>query len=418
MSGAPAEIRSLIERLSRRESGRLVGALTRTLGASGLSLAEDCVQDAFLAAFETWRLRGVPDNPFAWLLTTARNRALDRLRRHAMMSALEPKVTDWIEHLRAAPDTSGIGDEELALIVLCCDPALEVEARLALTLKTVCGFSVEEIARAFLATPEAMAQRVVRAKARIRELGIEFAMPSGAALSQRMPSVLRTIYLLFNEGYSASDGDKLVRDDICEEALRLAELVAWHPLASSPEAHALAALILFQHARRRARVAADGRPVLLEAQDRRLWDQAMIARGFQHLSAARNEKVLTSLHLEAGIASVHAAAPSWRQTDWVSLLSYYDGLSEVAPSPVVAINRAIALSMVEGADAALEALHGLEGEKAVGRYLPYHMTIGDLELKRGRRQAAREAFQRALALSMSTQERRLVEAKLTQAADA
>ncbi|MBP6011577.1 MAG: hypothetical protein KBA31_05050 [Alphaproteobacteria bacterium] len=418
MSGASTEIRSLIERLSRRESGRLVGALTRTLGASGLSLAEDCVQDAFLAAFETWGPRGVPDNPFAWLLTAARNRALDRLRRHAMMSALEPKVTDWIEHLRTAPDTSGIGDEELALIVLCCDPALETEARLALTLKTVCGFSVEEIARAFLATPEAMAQRVVRAKVRIRELGIAFEMPSGAALNQRMPSVLRTIYLLFNEGYSASDGDTLVREDICEEALRLAELVAWHPVASSPEAHALAALILFQHARRRARVAADGNPVLLEAQDRRLWDQAMIARGFQHLSAARNDAVLTALHLEAGIASVHAAAPSWRQTDWASLLSYYDGLSEIAPSPVVAINRAIALSMVKGADAALEALHGLEEQKAVGRYLPYHMTIGDLELKRGRRQAARAAFQRALALSMSTQERRLVEARLTQAADA
>lgn len=418
MTSAPAEIRSLIERLSRRESGRLVGALTRTLGASGLSLAEDCVQDAFLAAFETWGVRGVPENPFAWLVTTARNRALDRLRRHAMMSALEPKVTDWIEHLRAAPDTSGIGDEELSLIVLCCDPALDVEARLALTLKTVCGFTVEEIARAFLATPEAIAQRIVRAKARIRELGIEFAMPSGIALRERMPSVLRTIYLLFNEGYSASEGDRLVRDDVCEEALRLAELVAWHRLASSPEAHALAALILFQHARRRARVAADGRPVLLEDQDRRLWDQAMIARGFQHLSAARNEKALTALHLEAGIASVHAAAASWAQTDWAALLSYYDGLSEVAPSPVVAINRAIALSMVEGADAALAALHGLGGEKAVGRYLPYHMAIGDLELRRGRRQAAREAFQRALTLSMSAQTRRLVEAKLTQAADA
>ena len=417
MTPTAHELSALIDRLSRRESGRLVGALTRTLGASALSLAEDCVQDAFVAALNTWGTRGVPDNPFAWLLTTARNRALDRLRRHAMMSALEPKVGEWIEHLQAPPKDA-LGDEELSLIVLCCDPALEQEARLALTLKSVCGFSVEEIARAFLATPDAIAQRLVRAKARLRELNVEFAMPTGARLGERMPSVLRTIYLLFNEGYSASEGDRLVRQDVCEEALRLAELVAWHPIASSPEAHALAALILFQHARHRARVGADGTPVVLENQDRRLWDHAMIARGFQHLSASRNDKVLTALHLEAGIASVHAAAPSWAATDWPALVSYYDALTEVAPSPVVSINRAVALGMTGGAEAGLAALKPLTGQKAVARYLPYHLAIGDLELKRGARAAARDAFAKALALPMSAQERKLVEAKLQLASDA
>jgi RNA polymerase sigma-70 factor (ECF subfamily) len=417
MSVAADELNSLIGRLSRRETGRLTGALTRALGASALSLAEDCVQDAFVAALSTWRERGVPDNPFAWLLATARNRALDRLRRHAMMSALEPKIGEWIEHLRAPPKDL-LGDEELSLIVLCCDPALEQEARLALTLKSVCGFSVEEIARAFLATPEAIAQRVVRAKARLRELDVAFAMPAGARIGERMPSVLRTIYLLFNEGYSASEGDRLIRQDVCDEALRLAELVAWHPVASLPEAHALAALILFQHARARARVAADGTPILLDAQDRRLWDRAMIARGFQHLSASRNETSLTALHLEAGIASVHAAAPAWAQTDWRALCGYYDALADMQPSPVVSVNRAIALSMVEGAAAGLAVLEPLANEKAMARYLPYHLAVGDLEARAGHRAEARAAFQRALALPMPAQERKLVETKLLRASDA
>lgn len=411
------ELATLIDRLSRRETGRLVGALTRSLGASALSLAEDCVQDAFVAALDTWRERGVPDNPFAWLLTTARNRALDRLRRHAMMSALEPKLGAWIEHLQA-PGRDALGDEELSLIVLCCDPALEPEARIALTLKSVCGFRVEEIARAFLARPETIAQRLVRAKARLRELDVEFAMPAGVRLAERIPSVLRTIYLLFNEGYSASDGDQLIRQDVCEEALRLAALVAWHPVASTPEAHALAALISFQHARHRARVAPDGTPIVLEEQDRKLWDRAMIARGFQHLAASRNETALSALHLEAGIASVHAAAASWAQTDWRALVDYYDGLAEIQPSPVVALNRAIAVAMADGAEAGLDALKPLSREKAMGQYLPYHLTVGDLEARAGRRSAARDAFQRALALPMSGQERKLVEMKLLRASDA
>jgi RNA polymerase sigma-70 factor, ECF subfamily len=418
MDGQRTELRLTIDRLSRRESGRLVGALTRTLGAAGLSFAEDCVQDAFVAALDTWAARGVPNNPFAWLLTTARNRALDRLRRHAMMSALEPRVTQWIEHLQAPVDSEGLGDEELSLIVLCCDPALEEEARLALTLKTVCGFSVEEIARAFLSTPDAIAQRLVRAKAKLREREQAFAMPVGALLRARLPSALRTIYLMFNEGYSASEGDRLVREDVCDEALRLAETIASDPVAGSPEAHALAALISFQHARRRARVAPDGRPMLLEEQDRRLWDRAMIARGFQHLGAAQGGEILTNYHLEAGIASVHAAAASWEDTDWARLLSYYDGLTEIAPSPVVAINRAVALSMIKGPEAALAELAGVGGQKSIERYLPYHLTVGELELRSGKRIAAREAFARALELPMSQQERRLVEAKLNRAADA
>ncbi len=203
----------------------------------------------------------------------------------------------------------------------------------------------------------------MRAKARLRELNIEFAMPNGQGVSTRMPSVLRTIYLLLNEGYAASDGDRLIRDEVCEEALRLSTTIAWHPTASSPEAHALAALISFQHARRRARVAADGTPIVLEDQDRLLWDQALIARGFQHLLASRSDAMLTPTHLEAGIASVHAAAPSWAETDWSSLAAYYDALNEIAPSPVVTINRAVAISMTRGAAAGSRRLRPLQGKR-------------------------------------------------------
>jgi RNA polymerase sigma-70 factor (ECF subfamily) len=417
MGGVRADLNALIDRLSRRESGRLIGALMRAFGAQGLSFAEDCVQDAFLTALATWAERGVPDAPFAWLLTAARHRALDRLRRNAMIGALEPKVVAWIEHLQA-PATDAPGDEELALIVLCCDPALEEEARLALTLKTVCGFTVEEIARAFLATPQAIAQRLVRAKAKLREADVVFAMPSGAGLRARMASTLRTIYLMFTEGYAASEGDMSIREDVCDEALRLAEIVASHKATTSPQAHALCALILFQHARRRARAAGDGRLLMLDEQDRALWDRSMIVRGFKHLASAQGGPLLTSYHLEAGIASVHAAAGSWAATDWEALVSYYDGLIEIAPSPVVEVNRAVALAMLKGPDEGLAALAALEPGKAVQRYLPYHVALGELELRRGRLSAARRAFERALALPMSGQERKLIESKLLKAANA
>ncbi|MCE9521485.1 MAG: RNA polymerase subunit sigma [Alphaproteobacteria bacterium] len=421
MRDGTEDLQALTARLSRGERPRLVARLTRIFGPAHLSLAEDAVQEAFVSALESWDARGVPEHPAAWLLTVARNRALDRLRRGALFAALEPKVAGWATALqeRTQPGDGGpLGDDELSMIALCCHPQLPEEARLALTLKVACGFSVEEIGRALLANAETIAQRIVRAKARIRDLDLSLDMPTARAMQERMPSVLRTIYLLFNEGYSASVGETLIRHEICTEAVRLAETVARHPSARTAEAHALAALLCFQHSRHAARVGADGTPILLAEQNRAYWDQGLIAQGFEHLSRARAGDVLTALHIEAGAASVHAAARSWAETDWAQLKSYYDMLMEVAPSPVVSLNRAIAVAMVDGPDAALSGIEHLARDPLVAKYVPFHMTTGDLELQRGRRGVARAAFETALGLPTSEAERRFIQRKIAACADA
>lgn len=418
MSEPHGDLRGLIDRLSRHETAQLVAGLTRIFGPAHMNLAEDAVQEALIAALNTWPHRGVPDNPKAWLWRAARNRALDHLRRNALFAAIEPKVAEWQASLQANEENVPIADEELSLIVLCCDPQLPEEMRLGLTLKSVCGFSVEEIARAFLARPDAIAQRLVRAKARIKDLGLQFDMPEREELAARIPSVLRTIYLLFNEGYLASAGDHSMRLDLCAEALRLACLVADSPATTTPEAHALAALISFQHARNAARSTTNGDIVLLEHQDRTLWDQALIAHGFAHLSKAKHGDVLTPMHIEAGIASIHAQARAWSETDWPMLLSYYDLLMEIAPTPVVALNRAVVLSMIEGPSAALTSIAALADDSAMQRYLPYHLTVGDLRLKLGERAAARASYLRAENLPASEPERRLIADKLRNCADA
>ena len=418
VSGRDGDLHNLIDRLSRRETAQLVAGLTRIFGPAHLNLAEDAVQEALIAALNTWPYRGVPDNPKAWLWRAARNRALDNIRRNALFAALEPKVADWIASLQAPDENMPLTDEELSLIVLCCDPQLPEEVRVSLTLKSVCGFSVEEIARAFLARPDAIAQRLVRAKARIKELGLSFEMPARAAQAPRIPSVLRTIYLLFNEGYLTSGGDSSMRLDMCAEALRLACLVADSAATTTPEAHALAALLSFQHARSAARTTSDGALVLLEHQDRKLWDRALLALAFAHLDQAKAGPVLTSLHLEAGVASIHAQANSWDETNWPTLLRYYDLLMQVAPSPVVALNRAVVVARVEGPAAALTSIDGLADEASMRRYLPYHLTIGDLQLQLGERERARDAYKRAASLPASEPEHRLILAKLKRCADA
>lgn len=411
-----ADIPALLAQLSRRESGRLTGALARKLGAGSLSFAEDCVQEALLAALKAWPQRGVPDNPLSWLLTAAHNKGIDRLRRNAMQSALEPRLAEWMQALRVPSDMLA-GDEELQLISMCCDPRLEDDARQVLALKCVCGFTVDEIARAYLAKPATIAQRLVRAKSRMND-GLVLEIPAGRALQDRLPSMLRTIYLLFTEGHASSGGAQLIRFEFCEEAIRLCGILLSHAPTSTPEVHALCALMLFQHARRDARVSEDGTAVSLEAQDRTRWDKAEIAMGFRHLSQAMAGDRLTPYHLEAGIASTHAAAPRFEATDWAQIERYYDALLEIAPSPVVEVNRAIAVAMHKGPDAGLQKLDQLRGYALVQRYLPFHLALGELELRRGNRERAQAAFTAALGLAMSDQERKLIAGKLQQAADA
>lgn len=401
----------LVEQLSRNEGRKLTGALLRVLGGGRLAFAEDCVQDAFAAALESWPEKGVPRDPFAWVLAAARNRALDRLRHSAMTAAVEPRLIQWIQGLSAS-EHDNLGDEELTLLVLCCNPALEAEAQLALMLKSVCGFSVPEIARAFLIKPETVAQRLVRAKARIRDLNLAFELPSGPDLGLRMPAVLKAVYLLFNEGYAPSDGDTALKGDVCHEALRLIRLITQNAGTESGEADALRALIAFQHSRWQARQAPDGALVLLEDQDRSLWSQDLIAEGFAALQRSMRSDRLTPTHIEAGIASLHAAARSAALTNWAQIASYYDHLMEIAPSPVAALNRAVALSMRDGPEAGLAALQSWAGAPQLQRYAPFHVAHGHLLIRAGRESEARMALEAVLALPLSGPERRLAEHRL------
>jgi RNA polymerase sigma-70 factor (ECF subfamily) len=394
---------ALIEEVFRRESGRIVAWLARLLGPGRLDLIEDAVQEAFGAALDHWPFAGPPEKPAAWLATVARNKALDRLRREARL--------DPIDEIAAAAlgtcglDEAGALDDALALIFVACHPSLEREEQLMLTLKTVSGFGVQEIARAFLSTPEAVTQRLVRAKRKIRDLKLDFEIPRGADRDRRLPALLEAVYLLFNAGYTAGEGESLIARDLCAEALRLAQLLLEHPATATGEAFALAALICFHHARAAARIGDGGSLILLAEQDRRRWDHALIARGFGHLRRAMAGSALTPLHIEAGIASLHAAAPAFAATDWRAIAHYYEMLNELKPTPVVQLNCAIALAYAESPARGLAALDRLEGARKLQRYGLYHAARGDLLAKLGRRQEAEAAFTLALACPLNEAER-------------
>lgn len=416
MSIRPERVETLVEHLFRREAGRMVAVLTRVFGSGELDLAEEVVQDALMAALKRWPFAGVPDNPVAWLYTVARNSALDRLRRRQSWRAVSHEATVIAEaHLQQLPEVrfrGEIDDDQLRLIFVCCHPALKDEDRVALTLKTVCGFGVGEIARAFLLRETTLAQRLVRAKRQIRADGLRFEMPPPDELPVRLQAVLHVLYLTFNEGYSPSSGDQAIRADICAEAMRQAELVAGHPVAGLPEAQALAALLLLHGARLPGRVDAGGDLLLLQDQDRASWDDAMIARGMGHLRAAMSADRVTALHLEAGIAACHAAATTFAGTDWGAILGYYDQLLVLAPSPVRALNRIVALAMVEGPDRALSALDALTAEAALSGYYLLPATRAELYRMAGAHGKARGHWQAAMELAPAEPVRRQIAARL------
>ena len=416
----------LVDHLFRHSAGQMVATLTRIFGPHNLSLAEEVVQDALVRAIETWPHRGVPENPRAWLMQVARNRALDRLRRDATQArkadllAAEPShapaplallaqmgAMDPLARITQPDAGTPLADDSLVMILMCCHPALAREVQVALTLKTVGGFSVDEIARAFLLRSATVAQRLVRAKRLLRARRIAFELPA-RGLGPRIDSALETIYLLFNEGYAATAGDDLVRSDLCGEAVRLASILAEHPATSRPEVHALLALMLFQASRLPARCDAEGALVLLADQDRRLWDQALIGRALGHLERCATGERATAYHLEAGIAAGHALAPSYAETDWAQILALYDDRLALAPSPVVVLNRAVALSMVEGPLAGIDALAQVAADTRLRDYYLLPATLADLWLRCGERQAAAAFYRRALELSCSEPERRFL----------
>lgn len=408
--------KGLVDHLFRERSGQMVAWLTRVFGAAYLDLVEEVVQDALLKALQQWPYSGVPSNPAGWLCQVARNGALDVLRRDSAFRSRAPAIA--AELTRSTPGTMNesadpvFEDDELKMIFLCCHPALPMDTRVALSLKTVSGFSVQEIGRAFLTSDATIAQRLVRAKRRLRELDVPFDLPSAEDLSPRLDAVLEVIYLLFNEGYASRGGDELVRADLCFEALRLARLVARSARTESPAAHALAALIALQAARRRARLDDRGEIVLLEEQDRSRWDAGLTALGFAHLERSAAGSVMTAYHVQAAIAAAHTSASSPADTPWRNILRLYDDLAVLNPSPLVRLNRIVAVWKVHGSEAALTDLRPLEAEPALQSYYLLPALKGRLLASIGDQGAARHAFEMALALPCSEPEQRFLEKQL------
>jgi RNA polymerase sigma-70 factor (ECF subfamily) len=388
-----SDVSPLLDHLFRRSAGRLVSALTRVLGIDRLDLAEEVVQDALLKALQTWPFQGVPDNPEAWLYRVARNRALDVLRHEGRLGESVP--VELLATLAPGARDAPSGDDELTMVFMCCHPSLSFDARVALTLRTAGGLSTDEIAAAFLTSRATVQQRIVRGKKRLAERGISLDLPEGSRLTERRSSVMAVMYLLFNEGYAATEGDALVRGELCGEAIRLARLLANHPLLGAPEMDALLALFLFQASRLTARSGDDGALILLEDQDRSLWDRTLIREGFLRLERATAADHPTRYHLEAGLAAAHAAAPRWEDTDWHRILDLYNLLDHVAGSPVVSLNRAVAVAMAHGPVAGLDALNRIEPDSLTGFYL-LPATRGHLLALAGRTDEAAAALRRAL----------------------
>jgi RNA polymerase sigma-70 factor (ECF subfamily) len=406
--------RNAIEAVWRLESSRLIGGLVRVV--RDLDHAEDLAQEALVAALERWPETGIPDNPAAWLMATAKNRAIDHRRRQQMLdrkqaaSGAEP----IIDPRDLEPDD--VGDDLLRLILVACHPILPPEARAALTLRLLGGLTTGEIARAFLVPEPTVAQRIVRAKRTLSEARVPFAVPRGAELSARLPSVLEVVYLIFNEGYAATRGDEWMRVGLCEDALRLGRILA-ALVPDEAEVHGLVALMELHASRMRARVGPSGQPVLLLDQDRSRWDRLLIERGL--LALARAESLAQPLGpyaLQAAIAACHARAATAGETDWKKIVALYDGLVQITQSPVVELNRAVAVSMAFGPQAGLELVDALMSEPALRAYHLLPSVRGDFLLKLGRRDEARAELERAAALTQNARERELLLARAKECA--
>lgn len=401
---ASPEMSQLLEHLFRHEAGKMVAILIRIFGLEHLSLAEDVVQEALVRALRTWPFYGVPTNPSAWLMRTSRNLALDVVRREKVFRDKQAEIVHLMERPNLAPDASvftehEIADDRLRMIFVCCHPVITPEAQLALALNTLCGFSVTEISRAFLTTDAAIAKRLTRAKQKIREAGVSFEIPAGEELARRMDVVLAALYLLYNEGYKASSGDKLVREEICQEAIRLTTLLAGHSIGSQPKTHALLALMLLNAGRIPSRVDGNGNLLRLQEQDRSLWDQSMIARGMFHLAQSAAGDQLSRYHLEAGIAACHCAAQDFESTDWRRILALYDQLVAFDDSPIIALNRAVAVANVVGPGAGIAALESIRNRAQLDSYYLLYAVFGDLEFRQGNYSAASGYFRQARELT-------------------
>jgi RNA polymerase sigma factor (sigma-70 family) len=408
------------DHLFRHEAGRMVAVLTRVFGVHNLPLVEDVVQDAFCRALEVWKFRGVPENPSAWLMATAKNRALDILRRQRTARTCAPELerllqSEWtlapaVEELFAP---NAIKDDLLRMMFSCCHPRLPEEAQVALALHILCGFSVSEIASAFISSQAAIEKRITRAKKVLAKSKKLFDVASAAEFSTRLPAVHRVLYLLFNEGYHSASSESLVRADLCHEAMRLAAVLLEHPLGATPTTYALCALMCLSTARLPSRVDASGNLNTLFDQDRSLWDQQLMTEGMNFLELSGVGSKLTEYHVQAAIASVHARALRVENTDWKTIASLYDTLMTIRPSPIVALNRAIAIAQNEGPERGLEEIRSIADSARLGAYPFYPAALGELEFRRGKRETAREYFRTALTLARNPVERRFLDQRVS-----
>jgi RNA polymerase sigma factor (sigma-70 family) len=412
-----AHIDTLVDHFFRHQSGRLVSVLTRIFGLHNLELVEDVVQGALVQALQTWKIHGVPENPAGWMYRVARNKAVDLLRQKQSADRLNPEW-QYLQEAMAASSADGaflsneIADSQLRMIFTCCHPELPEESQIALTLKTLCGFTTHEIGRALLTSEANVKKRIARAKRRFLDKEIEFEVPAGNSLKIRLGSVHTVLYLLFNEGYSSSKPDELIRRDLCAEAVRLSLLLYEQPASRNVETAALLALMLMHASRFDARLDAGGSMLLLEEQDRGLWNRELIARGLDYLGQSAEGERVTQYHLEAAIAAQHSLAANFAETDWPVILQLYDDLTRLYPSPIHALNRAIVIAQISGPEAGIAAISRIDGLDTLENYHLLHATIGEFHRRVGRGEEARACFRRAMKCTVSISEQRLLERKL------
>jgi RNA polymerase sigma factor (sigma-70 family) len=407
------------DHLFRREAGRMVATLTRVFGVHNLALAEDVVQDAFCRALEVWKYRGMPENPSAWLMATAKNRALDVLRRQRTAQTFAPELgrlldSEWTLAPAVAEffGANAIKDDLLRMMFSCCQPRLAEEAQVALILNILCGFSISEIASAFVSSHAAIEKRITRAKKTLAESKRLFDIAAPADFSARLPAVHRALYLLFNEGYHGASSESAVRAELCHEAMRLTGVILDHPLGAVPATYALSALMCLNAARLPARVDGSGNLTSLFDQDRSLWDQSLVHEGVKLMELSASGPELTEYHIEAAIAAIHSTASRPEDTNWETIISFYDKLIAIRPSPIVALNRAIAVAQRDGPERGLKELDAIEDRDRLAEYPFYSAALGELELRRGRRETARGHFSSALALARNPMERRFLEKRV------
>lgn len=413
---SPDHIHQTIDHLFRHESGKMTAALSRLLGLQNLETAQDIVQDTLLQAMSTWSYNNVPDNPAAWLYRVAKNKAIDFLRREKRFREISPEYAYLLQSEYSLTPTvnslfleNEIEDSQLRMMFACCHPLIPAESQIALTLKTLCGLSTAEIAHAFLTTEETIAKRIYRAKEKIKAEQIELVAPAGQELQQRLDTVLKSLYLLFNEGYNSSHPDQLIREDLCEEAMRLCHLLSQHTLTRFTRTYALLSLFCFQASRLHARLDDKGNIIILKYQNRSNWNRSLIRRGFDCLEMAAEPFEVSTYHLEAAIASLHAAAPSFEQTDWKSIYDLYELLYQLQPNPVVAMNKGIASAYAISKQHALNELHEISG---LENHHLYFASLGELYLDIKEPLKAKENFEKAIRLTDSVSEKQFLTEKI------